>query len=372
LDKKISRDDRSRIGQRNESSTEEEKKMKTKIKSIFIMSISLAIVLSACGGNLNKGKGQNANMANPASVYCEEQGYQLEMREDENGQYGVCIFPDGSECDEWAYFRGECGPSEKGEQSLNMANPASVYCEEQGYQLEMREDENGQYGVCIFPDGSECDEWAYFRGECAPGDPESKEQASDFTPFSMQVVAIYGSVISSNTEYPSSSKLIIMPEGFGSVYITGATGELEEQILSLRNKPMPSNKANFWGELDCPALDSCLLTVSQMRVDGPGSLPPADQVDGWEGVLYSGPPGPRSGGDDYFAMLGQMPFQYGIEGLNETIQQQLESLRDSGKAFKIWGELYAGRMDWNAAQIIVSRLELIEADPALIPPAPTW
>ncbi len=53
---------------------------------------------------------------------------------------------------------------------VNIANPASVYCEKQGYTLETRTDSEGnQYGVCIFPDGSECDEWAYFRGECAPG-----------------------------------------------------------------------------------------------------------------------------------------------------------------------------------------------------------
>ena len=24
--------------------------------------------------------------------------------------------------------------------------------------------------MCIFPDGGECDEWAYFRSECKPGD----------------------------------------------------------------------------------------------------------------------------------------------------------------------------------------------------------
>jgi putative hemolysin len=52
----------------------------------------------------------------------------------------------------------------------NMANPASVYCEENGGKLEIRADASGgQAGVCVFPDGSECEEWAYFRGECKPG-----------------------------------------------------------------------------------------------------------------------------------------------------------------------------------------------------------
>ena len=56
------------------------------------------------------------------------------------------------------------------EPTMGLPNPASVYCEEQGGQLEMRTDEDdGQYGVCIFPDGSECEEWAFYRGECSPG-----------------------------------------------------------------------------------------------------------------------------------------------------------------------------------------------------------
>ncbi len=51
-------------------------------------------------------------MPNPASVYCKEKGNQLEIRTAADGsQSGVCIFPDGSTCDEWAYFRGECGPA---------------------------------------------------------------------------------------------------------------------------------------------------------------------------------------------------------------------------------------------------------------------
>lgn len=53
-----------------------------------------------------------ANLPNPASVHCEQQGHRLEIRTASDGsQSGVCIFPDGSECDEWAYFRGECGPA---------------------------------------------------------------------------------------------------------------------------------------------------------------------------------------------------------------------------------------------------------------------
>ncbi len=50
-----------------------------------------------------------AEIANPASVYCEEHGGKLEIRTDSSGgQVGICIFSDGSECEEWAYFRGQC------------------------------------------------------------------------------------------------------------------------------------------------------------------------------------------------------------------------------------------------------------------------
>lgn len=51
-----------------------------------------------------------------------------------------------------------------------MPNPASAFCEEQGGRVEIRAaGEGGEVGYCVFPDGSECEEWAFFRGECAPG-----------------------------------------------------------------------------------------------------------------------------------------------------------------------------------------------------------
>jgi putative hemolysin len=53
-----------------------------------------------------------AGMPNPASVYCTQQGNKLEIRTaDDGSQSGICIFPDGGTCDEWAYYRRECGPA---------------------------------------------------------------------------------------------------------------------------------------------------------------------------------------------------------------------------------------------------------------------
>ena len=50
-----------------------------------------------------------ATLANPASVYCAGNGGALEIRTDETGgEYGVCLFADSTECEEWAFFRGEC------------------------------------------------------------------------------------------------------------------------------------------------------------------------------------------------------------------------------------------------------------------------
>ena len=68
-----------------------------------------------CGGRCICVKGRCKafkafGLPNPASRFCIEHGYKLEIRDSPQGQYGVCIFPDGSECEEWAYYRGECGP----------------------------------------------------------------------------------------------------------------------------------------------------------------------------------------------------------------------------------------------------------------------
>jgi parallel beta-helix repeat protein len=46
-----------------------------------------------------------SGLANPAAVYSQELGYRHEINED--GQ-GIVVFPDGSTCDEWDFYRGKC------------------------------------------------------------------------------------------------------------------------------------------------------------------------------------------------------------------------------------------------------------------------
>lgn len=47
--------------------------------------------------------------------------------------------------------------------TVGMANPASVYCTEQGGRLEIRDGADGQAGYCHLPDGQVIEEWEYFR-----------------------------------------------------------------------------------------------------------------------------------------------------------------------------------------------------------------
>ncbi len=136
--------------------------------SIVVLLVLLVPLLAACGQKATPQA--QPNMANPASVNCGDKGGTLEIRKDADGnEVGICKFDDGSECEEWAFFRGECSPG-SGKIDANMPNPAAKYCVDQGGQEEIRKDDQGnEYGVCKFSDGSECDEWAFFRDECKPG-----------------------------------------------------------------------------------------------------------------------------------------------------------------------------------------------------------
>jgi putative hemolysin len=58
--------------------------------------------------------GNQVGIANPASVYCVEQGGELEIASEAGGQVGYCHLQSGEVCEEWAFFRGECGQASVG------------------------------------------------------------------------------------------------------------------------------------------------------------------------------------------------------------------------------------------------------------------
>ena len=57
-----------------------------------------------------------------------------------------------------------------GAKAVGLPNPASVQCVERGGTLLPQRDANGgEYALCALPNGSRCEEWALFRGECSAG-----------------------------------------------------------------------------------------------------------------------------------------------------------------------------------------------------------
>lgn len=91
--------------------------MKSKLLKLGYLLLLSALVISGCtpasAGQSHRPSDRNSQMPNPASVYCEQNGGKLEFRQDASGGVsGVCIFADGSECDEWGYFRAECKPGQ--------------------------------------------------------------------------------------------------------------------------------------------------------------------------------------------------------------------------------------------------------------------
>lgn len=107
-------------------------------------------------------------------------------------------------------------PAEKPEQKQQIANPASVYCNEQGGTLRIVDSEQGQYRICILPDGTECKEWAYFRGEC----PERKIGAVEQKPEEPKKLAIPFSIEKNQFGFVPGA-----PEEAETVALTGAGWE---------------------------------------------------------------------------------------------------------------------------------------------------
>jgi len=108
-------------------------------------------------------------LANPASVHCLDAGGSLQIRtRPDSSQYGVCLFEDNRQCEEWALFRGECPVG--GVKITGYESEPQVYCAITGGRVEM------QSGDCLLADGRRCALETYFSGHCP--EPASNADAA--------------------------------------------------------------------------------------------------------------------------------------------------------------------------------------------------
>ena len=225
-----------------------------------------------------------SSIANPASTFCVQNGGKLEIRKTAAGEVGICVFADKSECEEWAYMRGECKPGAKptaGAQSstpaqVGMANPASVFCVQNGGKSEIRKDpKGGEIGYCVFTDKSECEEWSFQRGECKPGAATVQIAAKDngktvnAAKGNIIVVTLEGNPGSTGYVWglESGADTVLKPIGDfsfkGSANMPGASGKFEFKFTAVGagNAVLKFANKRPW-ELNDPQAQTFTVTVT--------------------------------------------------------------------------------------------------------------
>lgn len=187
-------------------------------------------------------------------------------------------------------------------------------------------------------------------------DPQGTEQPTEMA--GQSVAGWLGYVVSLPHGSQYDDFLILSPAGTGEFGLTGATPEVEAQIIALRDKEEPGKYAHFWGTLYCdvPDYNGCQLRVERIRVGAMATDP--EPVDGWQGTIRGATF--NSGKSKVFELAGKFPMQFSIDSLDESLHTQLEELRDTGALVKVWGELLTGIPDVNGSRIHVARLQVLQ------------
>ncbi len=71
---------------------------------IFAAAVVTLTLLTGCQA-MNQDKEPMIGMANPASVFCVENGGQSEIKKTPLGDVGMCHLPDGRVIEEWELYR---------------------------------------------------------------------------------------------------------------------------------------------------------------------------------------------------------------------------------------------------------------------------
>ena len=107
-------------------------------------------------------------VANPASENCVKQGGTLTIQQrGDGGEYGICLFEDNRQCEEWALLNGDCPVG--GLKVTGYVTPAAQYCAITGgtYTVTGNANTPDETGTCTFKNGKTCDAGDYYNGKCS-------------------------------------------------------------------------------------------------------------------------------------------------------------------------------------------------------------
>jgi putative hemolysin len=239
--------------------------------------ILAALLVGACGADptpVPVPTESAPGMPNPASQLCVDRGYQSEIRDEAGGQVGYCLFPDGSECEEWAFYRGECAPASEGEVApAELPNPASENCVVQGGRLSIQtREDGGQYGICLFEDNRQCEEWALLRGDC----PVGGVKVTGYVTAAAVYCAITGGEYAITGNAGAGDELGTCTLKDGSLcdvweYYKGecVPGSAPPADAGSSLRPLPEEVCNGQAQAMSHVLDDLVPTVTEERLDDP-------------------------------------------------------------------------------------------------------
>jgi hypothetical protein len=234
--------------------------------------------------------------------------------------------------------------------------------------------DGSQNGICVFPDGSECDEWSYFRGDCgstaqkSPTPAMTAEATTDASggympPGTSEEIAGWWGVIKS-TEFGAQYDDYFERQDLGQIIYFGIDSmdpAVKSQIAAFRDS---GKIVNLYGTLlsNVPDYNGSQIQVDRIEEQASGGyMPPgtSEEIADWWGVIKSTQPGAQY--DDYFERqdLGQIIY-FGIDSMDPAVQAQIKELRDSGKIVHLYGTLLSNVPDYNGSQVQVDRIEVEE------------
>jgi hypothetical protein len=141
--------------------------MRTSSRTLLALA-GTALALGACSHDLAPSPAPAPGLANPASEHCIAAGGELRIETaGDGGQYGVCLFEDNRQCEEWALLRGECPAG--GIRVTGYITPQARYCAIRGGDYEVTREQTAtlpEQGTCTLPGEPACDALALYEGRC--------------------------------------------------------------------------------------------------------------------------------------------------------------------------------------------------------------